>query len=242
MTKIIQYASQLFLSFESSLKAPHKIVKPVAATLVLAGNSFCCGSPHNKQWLQFLSNSWTDVCIVPGILEHSWRGLTSPTEIDECEKRLRGEISHYSNIHYLNRNSINLSNGLRISGAIKWPESIASPDAAFIKHKYGLRPDFWKEEDDEWIRDAIVSATGEADTHIMVTHYSPLPYMLKEADRNLEASLYQPLLIYPQSLAGWIYGSQKATTTGYCPHRQTFLGSNSRDGGSGYCPEMIMCV
>jgi hypothetical protein len=242
MTKIVQYASQLFLSYEASFKATNRILKPAASTLVLAGNNFYCNSPHNKQWLQFLSTSWSDICIVPGILEHSWRGLTKATDIDECEKRLRDELSNYSNIHYINRNSVNVKDGLRISGVIKWPESIYSTKEAFLHHKYGLRPDFWKEEDDEWICDAISRAAWEKERHIMVTHYCPLPHMLKNGHNNNDNSLYAPFLLYPQSVAGWIYGSSKTTTTGHCPHGKTFLGSNSRDKEESYCSEMIMCV
>jgi hypothetical protein len=136
---------------------------------------------------------------------------------------------------------VNTKDGLIISGAIKWPETISSSDkiAPFIKHKYGLRPDFWKEEDDEWIHDRILSASGENEAHIMTSHYCPLPYM---SNSNIDYSLYNRFLVHPQPLKGWIYGGEKITATGYCPHKQTFMGSNSRDGGTGYCPEMIMCV
>ncbi len=226
MTKIIQYASQLFLSFESSINK--QILKPVAPTLVLAGNNFHCNSQYNRKWLEYLSKSWTNVCIIPGILEHSWVGLKKSTYIDECEQRLREEIAAHSNVHYLNRNSTTVSDGTKISGLIKWPELLNKSDKCmkFISYPYKIQIKCWKEEEEEWIRDAVISSgTSNTVPHIMASYSNPYEYLYTNS--------------FP--LKGWIYGEPRATLTGYCLNRQTFIGSNSKDG-PGYCPEMIMCV
>lgn len=251
-TKTIQYASQLFLSFQKC-KNPEHILIPSAKTLVLAGNNFRFGSPHNKQWLTHLSKSWDDVCIIPGLLEHSWLGLEKETDIDESEKRIKEEIAPYENIHYLNRQSVNVSDGIRVSGTIRWPNYIENveddPASKAIKHSYIMHTKLWKQEEDEWVRDAILSAEYSIMPHVMASYLCPLPFMVGGKHSVIKAnqtdpsfySLYYALYKYPQPLKGWIFGIPGTTITGNCSHGQTFLGCNSR-GAPGYVPQMIMCV
>jgi hypothetical protein len=250
--KTIQYASQLFLSFETITSA-NKILIPSAKTLILAGNNFRFGSPYNKDWLNYLNQSWDDVCIIPGLLEHSWLGLQTEVDIDEAEKRIKEEVSCYANIHYLNRKSINVSDGMRITGLIKWPnymEYVADdPATNAIKHEYMMHTKLWKLEDDEWIHDAIQTAEFSIIPHIMASYLCPLPDLVgskyatfnEKQSQSSFFSLYYPLYKYPQPLKGWIFGIPNTNITGYCPNNRTFLGCNSR-GSSGYIPQMIMYV
>jgi hypothetical protein len=250
--KTIQYASQLFLSFESISNA-NKILIPSAKTLVLAGNNFRFGSPHNKEWLNYLNQSWDDVCIIPGLLEHSWLGLQAEVDIDEAEKRIKEEVAAYANIHYLNRKSVNVSDGIRVSGLIKWPnyiESIADdPASTVIKHEYMMQTKLWKLEEDEWVRETITDSEYSTIPHAMASYLCPLPHLVGSAyaafnEKQSEPSfysLYYPLYKYHQPLQGWIFGIPKTNITGYCLSNRTFLGCNSRDG-PGYSPQMIICV
>jgi hypothetical protein len=247
--KTVQYASQLFLSFEKFVD-PMKIIRPSAKTLLLAGNCFRHNSPYNKPWLKYLSNSWQDVCIVPGLLEHSWLGLDKEAHIDEAEERLKEEIAEHQNIHYLNRNAVTTADGIRVSGLIKWPNYIqyqkADPAYAAIKDSHRLHTKFWKEEDDEWICSEI---NGIHSPHIMVSYFCPIHTLLGSKYRQppptqIEPSFYSlhfPLYKYSQPLKAWIFGVPCTNITGYCPNASTFLGCNSR-GGPGYLPQMVMCV
>ena len=249
--KTIQYASQLFLSFKKC-QTPTKILQPSAKTLLLAGNNFRHNSEHNHIWFKYLSSSWDDVCIIPGLLEHSWLGLDKEVDIDEAEERLKEEIAPHSNIHYLNRNSIIVNDQIHISGLIKWPNYIehqtADPASAAIKHKYLFHTKLWKQEEDEWVRSEI---TGIHTTpHIIGSYFCPLPTLVGRAHCQPPPtqsepsfySLYYPLYKYPQpNLKAWIFGIPKTNITGYCPNTQTFLGCNSL-GAPGHHPQMIMCV
>lgn len=250
--KTVQYASQLFLSFKSTTTA-EQIIKPSAKTLVLAGNCFRHASQYNKDWLKYLSSSWQDVCIIPGLLEHSWLGLRQEVDIDESEKRLKEEIAKYKNIHYLNRNSVNVSDGIRVSGFLKWPNyiehQVGDPASSAIKHEYIMHTKLWKQEDDEWVREAINDAEYSTIPHIMASYYCPISYMvgskhIQPKKAQVEPSFYSPyygLYKYPQPLQAWIFGIPQINITGYCPHNKTFMGCNSLDA-PGYYSQMIMHV
>lgn len=247
--KTIQYASQLFLSFESAATRTPPLI-PFAKTLILAGNNFRHSSPNNRDWLKYLSTSWDDVCIIPGLLEHSWLGLQEQTDIDESETRLKEELAPYPNIHYLNRNSVNVKDDICVSGLIKWPSYIehlhADPASKAIHHSHIMHTKLWKEEENEWVRDTINRFTSP---HIMASYLCPLPHMVGSHYCNPPPtqvepsfySLYYALYKYPQPLQAWIFGIPKANITGYCPNKHTFLGCNSQDG-PGYSPQMIMCI
>jgi hypothetical protein len=256
--KTIQYASQLFLSFEP-VKNPTKIIKPVAKTLILAGNNFRFGSKYNKEWLKYLSESWDDVCIIPGILEYSCLGfptktLTTEINIDNAEMILKNEFIDYSNIHFLNRKSVNVSDEIRISGIIRWPNYIETikDDPAFIgiNDSYLKHTKLWKQEDDEWVRETIMNAEYSIIPHVIASYLCPLPHLLGNKHLSIKNvklselpfySLYYALWKYEQPLQGWIYGIPHTNINGYCSHGRTFLGCNSRNG-KGYVSQMIMSI
>jgi hypothetical protein len=235
MTPRLQYASQLFLSFNKQLN-----LKPVAPYLALAGNNFRHSSPLNAEHLKRLSQGWEKVFIVPGHLEYSYYGLSVQIDMNECEGMLVEEISTYGNLHYLNQNSINVNNQIQVSGLMKWPLIsefiICDPIGKYIKPKYKLQCEAWHEEEAEWLHSVIQANSHKK--HIIISYTCPLINCLGFNKNIKYYSQYIPLERYEQPIAKWIYGIPHVAFTGYCTHTNTFLACNSKDA-KGYYEGMV---
>ena len=233
MTVRIQYASQLFLSFSKTLN-----LKPSAPYLALAGNNFRHSSSLNADHLKTLSRLWEKVFIIPGPLEYSYYGLQNPQEMNKCEEALMKEITPYTNLHYLNQNSISVSNQIQVSGLIKWPMTqefiTTDPVGGCIKPKYKLHCGALYEEETEWLHSEIQENSHKK--HIIISYMCPTIYGVNSA---FEYSPYIPLETYRQPITGLIYGVPKKAFTGYCKYKNTFLACNSKDA-PGYYEGMIV--
>jgi hypothetical protein len=250
----IQYASQLFLSYQCPSKVnPLSILKPSASTLILSGNCFRQGSHYNKLWFDYISQCWENICIIPGLLEYSWLGLDKEVDINTSEIKLKEEISKYSNIHYLSMNSVEINN-MQISGLTKWPLTINNLEddiaSGYIGPSNMIKPDYWKLEEDEWLNDIIQQYSYHNKPHIIVSYFSPIPSMLNkkylsEINKDLPfCSLYPQFFIKKIPVSTWIIGVPNTNITGYCPYGKTFMGCNSRGllKSPGYYEGMVMYV
>lgn len=246
---LIQYSSQLFLSFKP-FKSPEKLIKPSAPILVLAGNCFRHSAQLNTPWLDYISSTWKNTIIVPGFLEHSYIGAPICDTYDAYDN-LTTEINKYNNIYLLSSKTHMIDN-LIFTGVTKWPNQIpqkeVDPPSEYMHDKYKIQSALWKYEEDEWLRDKLSQYEySYLYKHILVSYYPPMCNFIPLSDRkyiNDDKSDYQcysaygPLELYKISCKLWIYGSPRAAVSGMCPHNNTFITSNSADA-AGYLPSII---
>lgn len=256
-SRSLQYASQLYLSFLCPAKInPVAILKPSAPTLILSGNCFRQGSQYNKLWLDYISQCWQNICIVPGLLEYSWMGLEKEVDINTSEKKLKEELSKYSNIHYLSMKSVTIDK-MQISGLTKWPYSMNyledDPASYYLHPQYKIKNELWQIEDDEWLNDIIKQNEYSSTPHVICSHFSPIPQMLGSKYRILHPhareappfySVYEPFIRNSILVSAWISGIPNTNLSGFCPNRTTFVGCNSRglSPSPGYYEGMTMSV
>jgi hypothetical protein len=237
--QLLQYSSQLFLSFHCPAKIkPITILKPSAPTLILSGNCFRQGSQYNKLWFDYLSQCWKNICIIPGFLEQSWMGLDQEVDINTSEQKLKEEIAAYSNIHYLAMKTVTIDK-MNITGLTKWPYSMKyindDPASYYLHPPYKIQNKLWKIEEDKWLADVIQQHSHSITPHVICSYFSPIPQMLGEKYRILDAhtqeappfySVYEPFIKNNIDVSMWISGIPNTNISGFCG--KTFIGCNSR--------------
>ena len=111
----IQYASQLV---RAAQKLPFsKLLKPVAPTLVLAGN---CVQPYSKEGREFIKNaslSFDNVYVIPGPAEYG-------ANLQNCYKRNITELYHivykHNNARILDNRAYDIDTKTHIAGTTLW--------------------------------------------------------------------------------------------------------------------------
>jgi predicted phosphodiesterase len=190
----IQYASDLHLehfkiAFPHDLNPRQLIVPdPAAEVLVLAGDIGNPDEPIYKFFLEWCSKSWKKVIVVAGNHEFYSTPSTRRT-ITERLDSIRAAVSTFPNVHFLNREKVEVRPGVWILGCTLWsaiPED-SKYDAAASINDYRLiatekeklftvdNQNAWHREDAAWLKEelaAVADISGGA-TAIVVTHHMP---------------------------------------------------------------------
>jgi hypothetical protein len=221
----LQYISNIHLETMAK-NGFHKIVRPVASTLVLAGN---IGQPHKHLYptfIEYCKRNWDDVIVIAGTKELE-NGYSKPLAL--CTEI----CSEWSNVHFLNNNSRYLRHlNLNFCGTTLWTER--------------QKPHLHKEAV-SWLDSALYNAEALNTNTVVVTHHLPsklLQHSKSSKNETMSANLDE-MIRWP--VRAWI--------SGYSHHQkevrlqlddppteegEIILGVNSYSGGGN--PEKTMAV
>jgi len=195
----MQFRGRLFGSIKECLK-------PTAKDLVLVGDNFPIYGSHierSRALLQYVSNNWERVFVVPGTVEIIGNGLRSWTRnIDEFQDFLKE--GNQRNIYMLNNSEFHDGNNLLV-GSTFWCGS--NPNMDIIKSQPFITIktlDAWAKEDAEFIGKSIKMAALHNKTLTVATYFSN--YDLSPESRQV---IYKELEgMYSHTFIGrWINGS-----------------------------------
>jgi hypothetical protein len=226
---MLQFASDLHLDFHSVAAFP---LRPVARTLLLAGD---IGNPTSATYLHFLkycSENWENVFFVAGNHEFynkkpatSWR-FQPPRTHSETIRLLEQLAGKFPNVHFLNRTRVDCA-GLTFLGATLWTDLSADSDASNASvgvndYKYiaetdsdGVRRPIvtqqttrWHREDRAWLETEIAQATTDKRTVVVLTHHLPTQALIhaKYAGHPLNAAFATPMDELVGAVRIWIAG------------------------------------
>ncbi len=198
----MQFRGRLFGSIKECLK-------PTAKDLVLVGDNFPLYASHinrSRSLLQYVSNNWERVFIVPGVVELFGNGLRSWTRnIDEFQDFLKE--SPQRNIYMLNNTEIHDGDNLLV-GSTFWCGS--SPMMDIVKSQPFITIntlDKWAKEDAEFIGRTIRMAALQKKKLTLATYFTPSK--LSPATCNIMYSQLRDIDEYIVGGTGkWITGAE----------------------------------
>lgn len=224
----IQYASQLFKVAQKVSFS--ELLKPVAPTLVLAGN---CIQPFSKEGREFMKNaslSFDKVYVVPGPSEYS-------SNIQNCYKQNLTQLYHvvykHSNAYILDNRSYDIDTKTHIAGTTLWNHLNGVP--APVHDMIGINQTY-KSDDKRLLLDTI-NKRAIADMHlegrqylrsvvlnpenvhmnlIFSTYHAPIFELLTVADKadyNTAIMSNSELFYCEQPLQVWIAGTGVGANT-----------------------------
>lgn len=151
----LQYISDIHLERMTNTGF-HKIARPVANTLVLAGN---IGQPHKHLYpafIEYCKRNWDDTIVIAGTTELA-NGHVKQLKL--CKEI----CSEWSNVHFLHNNSKYLRHlNLNFCGTPLWTDKI--------------KPHLYKEAI-SWLDSALYNADALHTNTVVVTHYMPSKLM-----------------------------------------------------------------
>lgn len=189
---LIQYVSDIHLEFHDKQNKgsiePSMFVKPVAPTLVLAGD---IGAPELKSYGVFLSwcsSNWNHVFLVAG--NHEFYNVRCPVKSDMASKKekIREVCSAFPNVHYLDCSSYYIAEeNLRVLGCTLWsaiPECLSEKaitymnDARQILHLKDVPFTPWVQSEQhtkekQWLNQEIHKCEMTNERCLVITHYLP---------------------------------------------------------------------
>ncbi len=230
----IQYASDLHLEHYDKV-AFQPLLRPVAPTLVLAGD---VGRPDRstyRQFLQYCSSNWRDIFVVAGNHElynsrhaGNWKHMpvgsvdTVQKRIDQCQ-RIADE---FNNVHFLNRRRVD-RDGVAFIGCTLWTDLSqgGAVEAGRMMNDYRLiavpgeegkpmpiTPDItsaWHWKDRTWLDGEISACEEEGRPVVVITHHLPTHDLIsanyKDHPLNAAFASHADELIRPLVRA-WIAG------------------------------------
>jgi hypothetical protein len=165
----LQYISDLHLDINKTLP---KIV-PKAKYLAVCGDLCIPSSPYFRQFLQQQSNSFERVFFVPGNHEFDSGSMFDKEKVQKWEPIMRSICNEFPNIHYLNRNTYQLTPNILIAGSILWSRPILRKDSIYedSNPENYLQHVAEHNQHVEWVTDTIQKNNKKK--IIMLTHFVP---------------------------------------------------------------------
>jgi hypothetical protein len=234
----IQYASNLFVHKNESWKQAQYTLKVGAAeNLALLGN---IGTPQNqktKDFLRWCSDNWKSVYCVPG-----------PIELQDKD-RLNGLHTLPSNVHLLDQNEVEVSDGFHIIGVPIWSayakeigqiSSWNEREQYLMANKSPGQIRYWHEEDVEFLAERLryhSASFGALRKLILLTHHLPSSYFLKSPTNERDVYLFDGNIahLFTNNTAGCLSGAGGFSTSGFLGSSKTFCGVNAAFTG----PDMV---
>lgn len=196
----MQFRGKLFGTIKECLK-------PTAKDLVLVGDNFPLYGSHierSRALLQYVSNNWKRVFVVPGMVEIMGNGIRPwSRNIDEFQEFLKK--SPQGNIHVLNNTEFHDGNNL-IVGSTFWCGSAPGMDTIRTQPFTTIKTlDTWAKEDAEFIGQAIKTATIQRKSLTIATYFS-----IKDLSPASRQVMYSQLHeIWNRPISGkWITGCE----------------------------------
>jgi hypothetical protein len=205
----VQYISNLHLDTYKHLTFS-KFVTPAAPILCIAGN---IGNPNKTSYYKFLeycSDKWEHIFVVPGNRELY---NNSPVSTLKSKDILSVDSKHaicnticyqWSNIHFLNNTSQYLSSyNLNFIGTTLWGSQLQNSDSAFIA-KGDKRPlsqvdtANWHTEATRFLDAKVFESEENRQNAIILTHYLPSLSLV-----------YNRYLHTEHPIRAWIYGNMR---------------------------------
>lgn len=205
-SRLIQYASDIHLECMPGPACLHQlftsIVKPVAPTLVLAGDVGNPAKPLYGAFLRYCSERWKNVVVIAGNHEFyncrpvkEWKYSSSgPDTAEDRERMCLNEAQMAgANVHYLQRRRVILD-GVAFLGATLWVADSAAAAHCMndfhriatldvLGEKRPLRPEHmtdWHRRDREWLKDEIQECEKLDVPTVVVTHHLPTVELIHE--------------------------------------------------------------
>lgn len=216
----IQYASDLHLEHYTKVY-PHKLVKPVAPYLALAGD---IGHPSSHLWrpfFEYANRNWDHVFYVPGTKEYSLA-----ESFKKQHRKIKESLAEFQNISLLDETAPSFyfqKQNVAIVGSTLWSKQ---NDEHYINALHTLDKARIEKHIDFW--------TYQKATIVVLTHHIPSYRLIKQPFQNHPAAYASSCesLMTPQVRA-WIYG--RTHTASQVMIRNTLAAVNSR----GYPSEQV---
>ncbi len=218
----IQYASQLFKAAQRASFS--ELLKPVAPTLVLAGN---CIQPFSKEGREFIKNaslSFDKVFVIPGPAEYS----ANP---QNCYKQNLTELYHvvykYPNAYILDNRAYDIDDKTHIAGTTLWNHlnGVTAP----VRDMIGVNQTYKSDEKRllldtinkraianmhlegrEFLRSVVLNPENGHMNLIFSTYHAPIFEVLTAADKadyNTAIMSNNELFYCEEPLKVWIAGA-----------------------------------
>jgi predicted phosphodiesterase len=207
--------------------------------LILAGDIGDPASIHYKELIKQASELYQWVVVVRG--NHEAYGYKSITIASE---KIGKACAPYSNVHYLQKDSLDLEEDIRIIGATLWSDIMdyqRSEIGAYISDYYKIKE--WSIEhnnhehfkDLRFIKSEMEKAIQDGKRLIVVTHHAPYTINTSKPEYRFSplSSAFATDLskLFKPPIVTWVYGH-----THYCNH-QIINGVNLISNQRGYSDE-----
>ncbi len=265
----IQFASQFFHSSQSTPFG--RLIKPVAPTLFLLGNTVNAWTLGGREFLRAAAGSFDDVYIVPGPAEYA-------ASRNECWRinlrRLVDATAAYPNIHILCQKTV-VAGSVKLAGATLWgPLSTynarSHPDTAWVRERALVDSVGEDEEvnshlllqtihddairnlcrsDRNYFNEQLLSAFKDNGRYVFGSYYAPYYECLTGEDmksREVLGMTNDYRFIFRKPLRLWLCGVGVGGKNYYDRDTGVLFAKNARGDGAeaaaGYSPEMFMDV
>lgn len=264
----IQFASQFFQASQSM--AHSRLLKPIAPTLLLLGNTVNAWTLGGREFLRFTAGSYDAVYIVMGPAEYS-------ANHGECwrvnVRRLVDETAKYKNVEVLCQKSVDAGAGVKVAGATLWGplngfNTLSHPDTAWMRERrlvegvdednadhlrlQTIHDDAVRnlcKSDRNYFNEILLSTYKPQGNYVFATYHAPYYECLTRQDtkeRDVLGMLNDYRFIFRQPLRLWLCGVGVGGKNYYDRDTGVLFAKNARGdeevAGEGYSPEMFMDV
>lgn len=264
----IQFASQFFRASQSMTYS--KLLKPIAPTLLLLGNTVNAWTLGGREFLRFAAGSHDAVYIVLGPAEYSAnRGECWRVNV----RRLVDETTKYKNVEVLCQKSASIGPNVTIAGATLWGplngfNTQTHPDTVWMRERRlvegdadegtdHLRLETIREDavrnlcrsDRNYFNEILLSTFKPSGSYVFGSYHAPYYECLTSQDlkeREVLGMMNDYRFIFRKPLRMWLCGVGFGGKNYYDRDTGVLFAKNARgDGevaGEGYSPEMFMDV
>lgn len=217
----IQYISDIHADTQKIMP----IIKPLAKYLAVCGD---IGHPEHPRFYQFLqqqSKNFEKVIFVPGNHDFDLGPMYNKQRVDKYEPVVKNMCKDLGNVHYLNKNTLQLDDDFLIAGSILWSMPIFNKPNDLNDPKVQNYLNHIKEHSEHvnWMQDTI-----NRNLHkkiIMLTHFVPTFKLIEQKykDRGIHSTCWfatnlEYMIKFP--VRAWICGhthSEYETTVNDVP-------------------------
>lgn len=223
----LQFASDLHLEFFKT-SAVDKIIDPAAPYLALLGDIGYPFSDIYQTFIDWCSKHYSKVFVISGNHEYYTARLSTNFTMTEIDDQIQKVCSSHPNVHYLNRNTHQLTDDIVILGTTLW--SFIPPNDRHIvnfcmndyRNIYGTNTSLVAPEDTvklhtenvKWLEEQLV--TYQNKTIIVLTHHLPsfklinVKYINEPTNSAFASSLDHLMDTYP--IKYWLCGHTHSST------------------------------
>lgn len=223
----MQIESDLHLEFRKRDLPLHKYLprKSGAQYLVLAGD-ICPVKKRQEQFselIAYCAKTWPTTYLVAG--NHEYYGATR----QETDDLIRGIVASYDNVHFLQRDAVDVTDNITICGCTLWSETleplpmndytqIRTEHDSPITHYDTMS---WHYDDVSWLEETVKTIRDRGRRAIVITHHLPSHQLIVEKFKNdkYNAGFASHLDNLVDQAAVWICGhthSPQQKTIGGC--------------------------
>jgi 3',5'-cyclic AMP phosphodiesterase CpdA len=234
----IKILSDLHLEFYKTLeRAPIQYIEANADILILAGDIGYPGSSLYKEFIDLMAKRFKHVILITGNHEY-YVTCARKWDVDTVDKYLKELVKEWSNVHYLNNESIMIE-GYKFLGTTLWTKILNEDyiDVAFQMNDYKkiyfnsrqtISPHHtinWHQNSIKWLQEEF----KEVVPTIVVTHHAPS--IRKEVSNPNHLKMKSAYIndlesIIPKHILLWAYGHTHFSADFICENEVTRIVNN----------------